>query len=337
MYMLHKYLGIEHLFCALMFEMTLFCLFLIICPFLSFGSRIPFSKCLLFFTRTKSQTSSLLKAVSYVLVQHYSTDLLLKWNTAVTFLIPMTFYNLWNLAQQQEFNHIHWCKRQNKAPLHSHRDMTSKVQSLERLTGDPQGQLQQFCLWSACNLWLCFLITPTEILHLHCVPEYFVLAAWALLFSYQKIIFCYVISLFQFTSASQQFQGVNFQGLWFSHCCKVRGFGFTLVLFFFCHSMEVHQQNNLHHSSSGSCLFCQEVCHLCWLMPGGPKEGLKKIPACLSIAPEWQGRSALLNPLPMQWPWWGDWCGILPALSCFHCQTGAEEQYMTTLQRLFTA
>lgn len=233
MYMLHKYLGIEHLFCALMFEMTLFCLFLIICPFLSFGSRIPFSKCLLFFTRTKSQTSSLLKAVSYVLVQHYSTDLLLKWNTAVTFLIPMTFYNLWNLAQQQEFNHIHWCKRQNKAPLHSHRDMTSKVQSLERLTGDPQGQLQQFCLWSACNLWLCFLITPTEILHLHCVPEYFVLAAWALLFSYQKIIFCYVISLFQFTSASQQFQGVNFQGLWFSHCCKVRGFGFTLVLFFF--------------------------------------------------------------------------------------------------------
>lgn len=59
---------------------NLFCLFLIICPFLitSLGSRIPFSEHLLFFTRTKSLTSSLFKAVSYVLVQHYSTDLLLK-------------------------------------------------------------------------------------------------------------------------------------------------------------------------------------------------------------------------------------------------------------------
>lgn len=140
------------------------------CPFLAahLRSRIPFSECMLFFTRTKSPTSSLLKAVSNVLVQHYSTDLLLKWNTAVTFLIPLTFYNLWNLAQQQEFNHIHWSKRQNKAPLHSDRDMTSKVQSLQRLTGDPQGQLQQSCLWSSCSLSLCLLITLTEILHLHC-------------------------------------------------------------------------------------------------------------------------------------------------------------------------
>lgn len=120
---------------------------------------------MLFFTRSKSPTSSLLKAVSNVLVQHYSTDLLLKWNTAVTFLIPLTFYNLWNLAQQQEFNHIHWSKRQNKAPLHSDRDMTSKVQSLQRLTGDPQGQSQHSCLWFSCNLWLCLLITLTEILH----------------------------------------------------------------------------------------------------------------------------------------------------------------------------
>lgn len=106
------------------------------------------------------------------------------------------------------------------------------MQSLERLAGDPQGQLQRFRLWSTCNLWLCLLITPTEILHLHCVPEHFVLAAWTLLFSYQRIILYYVISLFQFMSASQQFQGVNFQGLWFSHHCKVRGFGFMLVLFF---------------------------------------------------------------------------------------------------------
>ena len=51
----------------------------------------------------------------------------MKWNTAVTFLIPLTFYNLRNLAQQQEFNHIHKCKRQNKAPLNSEGDMTSKV------------------------------------------------------------------------------------------------------------------------------------------------------------------------------------------------------------------
>lgn len=240
MYLLHKYLGIVHLLCALRFVRTLFCPFLIICPFLimSFRSRIPFSKCLLFFTRTKSPTSSLFKAVSYVLVQHYSTDLLLKWNTAVTFLIPMTFYNLWNLAQQQEFNHIHWCKRQNKAPLHSDRDMTSKVQGLERLAGDPQGQLQWFHLWSACNLWLCLLITPTEILRLHCVPEYFALASWTLLFSYQRIILYYFISLFQFMSASQQFQGVNFQGLWFSCHWKVQGFGFMLVLFFFLPSYE---------------------------------------------------------------------------------------------------
>lgn len=161
MFMLHKYLGIAQLFCTFMFERHLFCPLLIIYPFLitSLGSRIPLSKHLLFFTRTKSLTSSLFKAVSYVLVQHYSTDLLLKWNTAVTFLIPLTFYNLWNLAQQQEFNHIHWCKRQNKAPLRSDRDMTSKVQSLQRLTGNPQGQLQRSCLWSSCNLWLCLLIT----------------------------------------------------------------------------------------------------------------------------------------------------------------------------------
>lgn len=150
----------------------------------------------------------------------------------MTFLIPMTFYNLWNLAQQQEFNHIHWCNRQNKAPLHSDRDMTSKVQSLGRLAGDPQGQLQWFCLWSTCNLWLCLLITPTEILHLHCVPECFVPVAWTLLFSYQRIILYYFISLLQLMSASQQFQGVHFQGLWFSHHCKIRGFGFMLVLFF---------------------------------------------------------------------------------------------------------
>lgn len=194
MYTLHKYAGVGHLFCTFMFERCLFrhlsCPFLIVCPFLitGLGSRTPFSKCLLFFTRTKSPTSSLFRAVSYVLVQHYSTDLLLKWNTAVTFLIPLTFYNLWNLAQQQEFNHIHWCKRQNKAPLRSDRDMTSKVQSLQRCSGDPQGQLQRSCLWSSCNLWLCLLITGAEILHLHCVPEYFVNAARTLLFSYQRMI-----------------------------------------------------------------------------------------------------------------------------------------------------
>lgn len=190
MYMLHKHLGVVHIFSTFMSESHLFCPFLIICPFLitGLGSRIPFSDHLLFFTRTKSPTSSLFKAVSYVLVQHYSTDLLLKWNTAVTFLIPLTFYNLWNLAQQQEFNHIHWCKRQNKAPLRSDRDMTSKVQSLQRLTGDPQGQLQRSCLCSSCNLWLCLLITLAEILHLHCVPEYSVLASRTLLFSYQRII-----------------------------------------------------------------------------------------------------------------------------------------------------
>lgn len=51
----------------------------------------------------------------------------MKWNTAMTFLIPLTFYNLGNLAQQQEFNHIQWCKRQNKAPLNSEGDVTSKV------------------------------------------------------------------------------------------------------------------------------------------------------------------------------------------------------------------
>lgn len=146
------------------------------CPFLTtyLENRISFYKSIyiyFFFTRTKSPTSSLFKAVSNVLVQHYSTDLLLKWNTAVTFLIPLTFYNLWNLAQQQEFNHIHWCKRQNKAPLHSDRDMTSKVQSLQRLTGDPQGQPQNSCLQSSCNLWLCFLITLTEILHLQRYAE----------------------------------------------------------------------------------------------------------------------------------------------------------------------
>lgn len=165
-----------------------FCPFLIICSFVitGLGSRIPFSECLLFFTRTKSLTSSLFKAVSYVLVQHYSTDLLLKWNTAVTFLIPLTFYNLWNLAQQQEFNHSRWCKRQNKAPLRSDRDMTSKVQSLQTLTGDPQGQLQWSRLWSSCNLWLCLLITLAEILHLHGMLEYF--AVWTLLFSCQRII-----------------------------------------------------------------------------------------------------------------------------------------------------
>lgn len=190
MYTLQNYLGVVHLFCAFMFERHLFCPLLIICPLLitGLGSGVLFSERLLFFTRTKSPTSSLFKAVSYILVQHYSTDLLLKWNTAVTFLIPMTFYNLWNLAQQQEFNHIHWCKRQNKAPLRSDRDMTSKVQSLQRRTGDPQGQLQRSCLWSFCNLWLCLLITLAEILHLPCVPEYFVIAAWTLLFSYQRKI-----------------------------------------------------------------------------------------------------------------------------------------------------
>lgn len=173
MFRLHKYLEIMQLFCAFMFERHLFCPLLIIYPFLitGLGSRIPFSKHLLFFTRTKSLTSSLFKAVSYVLVQHYSTDLLLKWNTAVTFLNPLTFYNLWNLAQQQEFNHIHWCKRQNKAPLRSDRDMTSRVQSLQRLTGDPQGQSQWSCLWSSCNLWLCLLITLAEICL--CEPELF--------------------------------------------------------------------------------------------------------------------------------------------------------------------
>lgn len=198
MYTLHKYLGVVHLSRTFTFERQLFCPFLIICSFLitCLGSRIPSSKCLLFFTRTKSLTSSLFKAVSYVLVQHYSTDLLLKWNTAVTFLIPLTFYNLWNLAQQQEFNHIHWCKRQNKAPLHSDRDMTSKVQSLQRLAGDPQGQLQWSCLWSFCNLWLYLLITLAEILHLHCVPEYFVIAAWTLLFCYQRYLLYLLVPVY---------------------------------------------------------------------------------------------------------------------------------------------
>ena len=57
----------------------------------------------------------------------YNISLLVKWNAAVTFLIPLTFYSLGNLAQQQEFNHIHGCKRQNKVPLNSEGDVTSKV------------------------------------------------------------------------------------------------------------------------------------------------------------------------------------------------------------------
>lgn len=40
--------------------------------------------------------------------------------------------------------------------------------------------------------------------------------------------------------------------------------------------MKVQQQNNLNHSSAGSCLFSPWVCPFCWLMPGEPKEGFKK-------------------------------------------------------------
>lgn len=61
-------------------------------------------------------------------------------------LIPLTFYNLGNLTQQQEFNHIHWCRRQNKAPLNSEGAVTSKVSELR---GSP-GIFRKHCLHAPC-------------------------------------------------------------------------------------------------------------------------------------------------------------------------------------------
>lgn len=72
------------------------------------------------------------QTMAWALLQ-YSAELQVKWNTAVTFLIPLTFYNLGNLTQQQEFNHIHWCKRQNKAPFNSEGAVTSKVSGTPEL------------------------------------------------------------------------------------------------------------------------------------------------------------------------------------------------------------
>lgn len=64
----------------------------------------------------------------------------------MTFLIPLTFYNVGNLAQQQKFNHIHKCKRQNKAHLNSEGDMTSKVSEPSEIPGLSLGTVEAVIL-----------------------------------------------------------------------------------------------------------------------------------------------------------------------------------------------